>query len=143
MNPKFILFPVFGMFVLMSAVLLRLAYLRFTAVRNKTVSLKFFRTGQGEGETPAMYYTSRNFVNLFEAPVLFYVVCILFYVIARFDNADVARDTVGLAWAYVGLRVIHSAIHLTINDMNWRFGAYALSQAVLLMLWLGLFLKLV
>lgn len=142
MSPTFILYPIFGMFVLTSCVLLRLAYVRFTAVRSRTISIKFFKTGQGEGETPAMYFTSRNFVNLFEMPVLFYVVCILFYVTSRFDNADVAPNFVYLAWAYVGLRAIHSAVHVTFNNVNIRFGAYALSQVVLLILWIGLFLRL-
>lgn len=141
MNPKFILYPIFGMFVLTSLVLLRLAYVRFTAVRSKAVSIKFFKTGQGDGETPAMYFTSRNFVNLFEMPVLFYVVCILFYVTSRFDNTDVAPNLVYLAWTYVGLRAIHSAVHVTINDVNIRFAVYALSQVVLLVMWVGLFLR--
>lgn len=142
MNPTLILFPIFGMFVLTSLVLLKLAFLRFNAVKNKTVSTQFFKTGQGAGETPAMYSTSRNFVNLFEMPVLFYVVCLLFYVTSRFDNMDVAPNFVYLAWTYVGLRVIHSAIHVTFNNVNTRFGAYALSQVVLLILWIGLFLRL-
>lgn len=141
MNPKLILYPIFGMFVLISLVLLKLATLRFDAVKNKAVSTQFFKTGQGAGETPAMYYASRNFVNLFEMPVLFYVVCILFYVTSRFDNTDVAPNFVYLAWTYVGLRAIHSAVHTTINDVNIRFGLYALSQVVLLVMWIGLFLR--
>jgi hypothetical protein len=142
MNPKFILYPIFGMFVLTSLVLLRLGYLRLNAVRSKTVSIQFFKAGQGDGETPAMYFTSRNFVNLFEMPVLFYVACILFYVTSRFDNSDVPTNFIYLAWVYVGLRMIHSAIHITINKVIPRAFVFGLSQIILLILWVGLFLRL-
>jgi hypothetical protein len=36
----------------------------------------------------------------------------------------------------VALRVVHSAIHLTTNQVFHRFVAFALSNVVLLVLWL-------
>jgi len=38
---------------------------------------------------------------------------------------------VNLAWAYVGLRVIHSLIQATVNVILWRFAVFALGSVVL------------
>ena len=45
------------------------------------------------------------------------------------------RPAIALAWVYVGLRVVHSAIHLTYNNVMHRLIAFALSNAVLIALW--------
>ena len=39
-----------------------------------------------------------------------------------------------LAWAYVGLRVIHSLIQATVNIILWRFAVFALGSVVLFLL---------
>lgn len=71
-----------------------------------------------------------NFRNLFEMPVLFY----LALVVAAL-TAQVSSLVLGLAWAYVVARVLHSAIHCSYNKVMHRFRAYALSVFVLLALW--------
>jgi hypothetical protein len=42
-----------------------------------------------------------------------------------------------LAWAYVALRIVHSAIHLTYNKVLHRLGVFALSNVVLVALWVN------
>ncbi|MEZ5635966.1 MAG: MAPEG family protein [Burkholderiaceae bacterium] len=69
---------------------------------------------------------SNNLKNLFELPVLFYAICIVIAVAQQADSLSI-----GLAWAYVALRAIHSAIHCTINIVLLRFTAYVLSSIVL------------
>jgi len=64
--------------------------------------------------------------------MLFYVVCVLLFV-----TSGVTFIAVVLAWAYVGLRVIHSAIHLTYNRVPHRLVAFAMSNAVLVALWVA------
>jgi hypothetical protein len=71
-------------------------------------------------------YPADNFRNLFETPVLFYALCIYLYVTATVDSLYVA-----LAWGFVALRAVHSAIHCTINRVHGRFIAYMLSAIVL------------
>jgi len=44
----------------------------------------------------------------------------------------------GLAWTYAALRVAHSVIHTTRNDVDWRFRTFILSWIVLLALWVVL-----
>jgi hypothetical protein len=71
-----------------------------------------------------------NFRNLFEVPVLFYAVAPLL-VLAH--GATVV--TVVLAWAFVALRALHSAIHLTYNRVVHRFAAYVASTLCVFAMW--------
>jgi hypothetical protein len=76
---------------------------------------------------------SNNLKNLFEMPVLFYAAVLLSLVLMIQDPA-----LVRLAWGFVLLRIVHSTIHCTYNNVTHRFIAYALSSAFLLLLWLRL-----
>ena len=72
-------------------------------------------------------YVTDNYNHMFEQPTLFYAV--LIYI----QLADTASQTnVSLAWAYVSLRVIHSAIQLTINNVSWRAASFATSSLILI-----------
>ncbi|TAH45195.1 MAG: hypothetical protein E6Q43_01200 [Dokdonella sp.] len=69
---------------------------------------------------------SNNLINLFEMPVLFYALCLLLMASNQVDALYVQ-----LAWAFVGLRALHSLIQCTVNIVIWRFVAYLLSSLVL------------
>jgi len=69
---------------------------------------------------------SDNFINLFEVPVLFYVL-----VLATLQAGVPDGGFVWLAWAFVGLRAIHSLVQCSYNRVMHRFTAYALATAVL------------
>lgn len=73
---------------------------------------------------------AENFQNLLEVPVLFYALIAL---LLATDAAD-ARFT-QLAWAYVLLRAVHSAVHVSYNRVVHRFAAYAASCLVLGFMW--------
>lgn len=62
---------------------------------------------------------ANNFKNLFEVPVLFYVVCLC---AAMLNSVDAMM--LNCAWGFVLLRVIHSVIHCTYNRVMHRFMAY-------------------
>jgi len=44
----------------------------------------------------------------------------------------------GLAWAFVVLRVIHSIIHVTYNNPMHRFLVFLLSSSIVLVMWIQL-----
>ena len=135
--PDLILYPAFAMFLLAALVLTRMGWLRIGAVRRRDVRIEFYRTFS-EGEEPeALRVVTRNFINLFEVPVLFYVGVIMSHI-----THQGTWLLVGLAWAYVILRGLHTAIHLTSNDVPMRLAAYAASGLVLLVMWGTLFLRL-
>src|SRR5688572_21032606 len=62
---------------------------------------------------------SYNLKNLFELPVLFYAVSLYLYVV---DGADAGH--IFCAYAFLGLRIVHSAIHCTVNQVVPRFFVY-------------------
>ena len=130
------LWPVFAMVALTAFVAFRLGFVRFAAVSRREVDLAYFRAYQGQ-EPERLAVASRHLVNLFEAPVLFYVGCIVAFVTGMTGALVVA-----LAWAYVALRLVHSWIHLGTNVVIWRFRVFALSWFVLLALWIVLALGL-
>ena len=72
-------------------------------------------------------YVTDNYNHIFEQPTLFYAV--LIYI----QLAEAANQTaVSLAWAYVSLRVIHSLIQLTSNNVSWRAASFATSSLILI-----------
>lgn len=83
-------------------------------------------------------HPANNLKNLFELPVVFYALCILLFAAGMADAIDVAA-----AWAFVALRLIHSAIHCTINHVMSRFLAYVAGAAVLWMMVLRTAVRLV
>lgn len=71
-------------------------------------------------------YPAYNLRNLFELPVLFYMLCL-----ATMQLQAETPLLLGLAWLYVGLRALHSMIHCSYNRVAHRFAAYFLSTIVL------------
>lgn len=74
-----------------------------------------------------------NFRNLFELPVLFYLAVVVAAITAQVDPV-----LLGLAWAFVALRVAHSAIHCSYNKVMHRFRVFLAGSVVLMLLWLWL-----
>jgi hypothetical protein len=71
---------------------------------------------------PAVSNPSDNLKNLFEIPVLFYVLALYLFVSNAVDGTYVAA-----AWVFAVFRVLHSAVHCTVNIVMLRFGLYAVS----------------
>ena len=74
-----------------------------------------------------------NYHNQFESPVLFYVAILLTLMLMLQDNIIVV-----LAWIYVGLRYVHSIIHITYNRVMHRFMVFIFSAVVLFAIWVRL-----
>lgn len=68
-----------------------------------------------------------NYNHLHEQPTIFYALA--FYTQLA-GAADVLN--VQLAWAYVGLRVVHSLVQNTANKVMIRFTVFSLSSLVLI-----------
>ena len=73
---------------------------------------------------------AENFRNLFEVPVLFYLLCAALAV-----SGSVTKGFVAAAWGYVGLRALHSLIHVTYNRVVHRFLVYVASTLLLFGMW--------
>lgn len=108
---------------------------RFRAAFARQVTAEDFKLGESARVPANVAVTNRNYMNLLELPMLFYVAGLMYYVAGRVDDVGV-----GVAWAYVALRAVHSAIHLSYNNVIHRLTAFALSNLVLMAFWLLFFL---
>ncbi|HUP25580.1 MAG TPA: MAPEG family protein [Thermoanaerobaculia bacterium] len=133
-----ILYPIFAMFLLVALVMMRMRSLRFAAVRNNQVAVGYYKTFHGAEEPEPLRAIARNFANLFEMPVLFYVVSLMAY-----SAGQVNWWLVALAWVYVALRYVHTWVHLTSNQVMVRFTFYMLSNIVLAAMWVMVLVLLV
>ena len=107
-----------------------LGRLRFRAVSQRTVDPRvFIENGSLEGQSPELVIAARHFANQFELPVLFYAVSVLVLTLGTPSWIDV-----GLAWAFVVLRLLHGFIHLGKNDVRSRFRVFVLGYGVLSLL---------
>ena len=91
---------------------------------------RYFKLWSGFSPPDHVQRLERNFSNLFEVPVVFYIAG----VIAMIINT---QSTVihGLAWAFVALRYVHSIIHITYNNPLHRMIAFLLSSLIALAMW--------
>lgn len=131
------LLPMFGMVVLTVVVAMVAVRHRFSAVRNKSVSIKYFRSMQGQDVPEHIVKSTRCFNNMFEIPVLFYVVCTLFIALELDSLLAVV-----LSWLFVIFRVVHTVIHLTYNNVVHRMLAFWSGIVTVLLLWIMLLLAL-
>ena len=132
-----ILWPAFALFLLTMLVVARLATLRFAAVRGGKVDPRFYKIYRGEGEPETVAVVSRHVSNLSEMPTLFYAGTAI-----AFASGLAGNSLIALGWAYVGLRLIHSFVHLGPNKVLWRFRVFALSWLTLLGFWIVMVLQL-
>ena len=133
MDKTSILFPMVALVTLTFAVMLLIPMRRFRAGFAGQIKYDDFKYGESERVPPEVSIPNRNMMNLLELPVLFYVACIAYFVTERVNEAGLF-----LAWTYVGLRLAHSAIHLSYNRVRHRLIAFAASNVVLIMLWTNL-----
>ena len=86
--------------------------------------------------SPHSRQIANSFRNQLEMPLLFYLVCTLALITRTVDHVFLY-----LAWTYVGLRIVHAAIHLTFNYVPLRGLALLFSFIVLVVMWLQLLIK--
>jgi hypothetical protein len=130
-NPA-VLYPIFALAAWTLLVLLLIPLVRVRSTLKREVVADDFKLGESAAVPAYVSVPNRNFMNLLELPMLFYVVCLLLYV-----TGGSSAPTIALAWAYVALRVVHSAIHLSYNRVIHRLAAFALGNVVLVLLWLA------
>ncbi len=113
------------------AVLIGLAISRVRAGLQGRVRAEDFAMGESPNVPVSVARFNRNYMNLLELPVLFYAITVISYLTGQTTNW-----VIGLAWAYVGLRIVHSLIHLSYNDVVQRLLVFATSNVVLSTIWL-------
>lgn len=103
---------------------------RIPAIQREQIDMaELSRTG-AKLELPAkVSRVADNYNHLHEQPVLFYALALAAQVAGAADGTNVA-----LAWAYVGIRVVHSLVQATVNVIPVRFAIFSLGSFVLMAL---------
>lgn len=124
------LYPMFALVIFTYSMLLLNLFWRVQAVRQKKVSIKYFRTFD-EGDAPAHIKAgTRHYANLFELPVLFYVAAVTSLAL------EISSPLlISLAWIFVACRVVHASIHMSYNHVGHRALAFWCGSLVMLAMW--------
>ena len=129
------IYPMFAVFFLTLLIGFVAVKVRKASVRLGEVDPRYYRLMQGYEPTEIVVKTTRCINNMFEFPVLFYIVCSLYLVLGVENLLGVV-----IAWLFVLFRAVQAYIHLTYNHVIHRmyvFGAGVLCVAVL---WVNLLL---
>lgn len=127
------LYAMFSLVLLTTVVIVIGARARIASVRQDTVPLNYYALMSGAEVPEFISKSTRHLSNLFEVPVLFYAGGAVYLALGITDMFPVY-----CAWAYVGLRLIHTIIHLGYNNVLHRLLAFASSNLCLLAMWIGI-----
>jgi hypothetical protein len=101
---------------------------RLPAMRRARTDLRELGRRGGKPELPPeVNRVADNYNHLHEQPTLFYALALAIEVAGWRDPVFV-----GLAWAYVGSRVLHSLVQATVNIIPVRFALFALGSLLLM-----------
>ena len=126
-NP--LLLPLLAMVALTLMVWVRLYAVRIPEMKRNRIDPQRLAGSADKGllkDTRA----SDNFINLFEVPVLFHLALVV-----AFLTQQVTPLVLGLAWAFVAGRVLHSLIQCSYNKVMHRFTVYSVSTSLVWVLW--------
>lgn len=88
------------------------------------------RPGILDGMVPEqVQWPAHNYIHLMEQPTIFYAAALTIAFTGTGDGFNAY-----LAWAYVGLRIVHSIVQATVNKISIRFSLFVLSTLVLVAL---------
>ena len=125
---QLLLLPAFVQFALTVYVLTRMGQGRVRAVRSGQVKYSEVDTKSVYSESVQKF--ANNYQSQFELPVLFYVVLVLALATELIDYF-----LIGLAWAFVGARLVHSFVHTGSNRIATRFKVFVAGLVFLVAMW--------
>jgi len=135
--PQASIFAPLGTLALLTfTVLILIPIRRFRAGALGQVTAEDFKFGESAAVPGHVSIPNRNYMNLLELPMLFYVSSLMFFVAGKVDTIVLT-----MAWVYVGFRSIHSLIHLTYNKVRHRLIPFAMSNVVLAAYWVLFFVR--
>jgi hypothetical protein len=126
MDTRLMWWPAIAMAALTFLVWLRMYFMRVGEMKRERIHPQAVALSAQMAERLKDTRAADNFRNLFELPVLFYLALVI-----AVQTGLVTQVTLCLAWAFVALRIVHSAIHCTYNKVYHRFYAYFAGGVVL------------
>lgn len=133
MDKEIILLPAALMVILTMVAWIRMFMVRLPAMEKAQVDIKVVRSQKLKELLPeSANISSEHFVNLFEMPVLFYLLSVCLFLTNHISDFYLYG-----CFIFVALRYLHTFIHLSYNNVMHRFISYILSSLVLWAMWLG------
>jgi hypothetical protein len=132
MKDSALILPMLAMFALTVGIGIWMLALRTKAVKDGQINPGYFKYNRGGKLPEQLAQVTQHYENLFEAPLLFYVACLMLMFMHVQSTFFVAT-----AWAYVASRLLHAWIHTTSNHILHRRNAFLLSSVLLICLWAG------
>ncbi|UJX27738.1 MAPEG family protein (plasmid) [Pseudoalteromonas sp. CF6-2] len=133
---KWLIAAMFTQVLLTFSIMVIMGRRRFTAAKNKVIKMQDFLTMELDKAGSEVRVADRNFINQFEMPILFFIACLTALQVHAAGFVFVI-----LAWLYVGLRLLHSVIHLTTNTLKLRYYSFVVSSFVMLIMWLIILIR--
>jgi hypothetical protein len=128
MLPETMLAPAFALIVWTFVMLLWLYAARIPAMlKLKIDPQESARTGTKPNLPAAVNRPADNYNHLHEQPTLFYALCVIHTMVA----AETDQIALYAAWAYVGIRIVHSLVQATVNIIMVRFMLFNLGSIAL------------
>ena len=75
---------------------------------------------------------SANLENQFEWPLFFYIACVLLII----QGKTISPVQIGLAWVFIGGRLLHSYVHILTNNIRLRGVVFTVNFVAVLGMWL-------
>lgn len=135
MDKILIIYPILAVVLMNFIVMFHMRYMISKAIKNRDVEYKYFKAY--ESSVPEYLLISRHhYKNFFEIPILFYLLCLVLYMID-----DVSAIDLWIAWLFVIFKGVHSYIRITSNYVPYR--AYSFFVCVFLLFggWINLTIK--
>lgn len=129
-NKNLLIYPMAFYAFWMFGVAVHLFRTRVRALKNREVSMRYFRAYT---EAPPPEYSKvaeRHYENQFEVPTLFFPVGVMHFALGLANPL-----TLGIMWAFVVARMLHTFIHLGSNNVRVRMIFFMISWACIVALW--------
>ena len=124
-------YPMFTLAMYTIVMVVVLGAVRFVAVQRQQVHPGYFKTFDGKRPPEFVVGLGRNYSNLLEMPILFYVAGMLAIIL------NITHDDMILcAWAYVVSRFVHSAFHIFFHIPMYRLMLFCFSVVFLVLMWI-------
>ena len=128
MKSNLIFWPVLVQILIVIAGFMLLGIRKKQALKNGQVDLR--KTALDNDAWPDdVLKVSNNIRNQFQLPVLFYVLCFMFYIL---DAVNIS--SLSLAWVFVISRIIHAYVHMGSNFVPARFSVFTIGFVVMVLM---------
>ena len=111
---------------------LRMLHARVSEMRARRIHPQSVALSAQRAEKLEDSRASDNYNHLFELPVVFYALCVL-----AIATGHIPVWLPALAWLFVFLRIVHSAIQCTYNRIMHRFPVFLAGFFLVFAMWLA------